>query len=760
MNVQDLLKCKTCGSPLNEQAAQSTNGVVRCPFCGNVWTIAKKETDPRALEFLRIGEHGLDVGRFQEAYEAYGKSAECDGEEPEAYFGMALAEFGVRYIKDEVNNRLQPICYRPTDKKFSSNKNYRTAIGFATNEQRAEYERRANEIDHINREFYDLQQSGLDYDCFLCVKVTGEDGGKTEDAKDADEIWLMLREKGYMPFYSERDLRNETGADYEARILYALYTSESMIVICRDEAYLQTPWVKNEYTRFLSLMREQEKDTDAVTIAYWGNVIEKLPGKSGKIQGVDLAKRGSDDRIVNFVEAHTPEHKKKKEAERKAKEEEQNQLQQQLEEMRRQMAEMAAAQPTQDDLKPRSEDDSAKAQRIEKFETLLQLFVYISPVLLSVIFALILFSNHEQISIISNFAGWCFGWVFFTITSLLTSIVLLKCKFGWGYSVGWATNDIKSRVSAVVLSMVMIMFSIIGFSNAGKLSSDFYPPNDIAISVTGKTTSIDGNTMLDGTYRVSSYKTNISFSIANTGEIMISSIKGQLTFYNGTTRVGTYNVQFTGEYYGGSTTDVYVTFTETESNSLYNTSYDDLGVTFQITVLTIKYTDHEYSGDSMILKPIGNLSATENNYRYAVTLHNQGKYSEALPLFQSLGDYKESEQYAKVCEHKSFYEILENDLYSMAGGNAILPDDYSVQSYSSSDYFGWQKCFSATLDVPASQGDAYRTAFITKLKSNGYTEQDAYTYIKGLTTIYIDYVTYYDEQTHGYMHYYAWKNNT
>ena len=349
-NVLDMLKCKTCGSPLNEQAAQSANGVVKCPFCGNVWTIAKKETDPRALEFLRIGEHELDVGHFQEAFEAYDKSAECDGEEPEAYFGMALSEFGVRYIKDEVNNRLQPICYRPTDKKFSLNKNYRMAVGFATDEQQSEYKRRADEIDYINQKFYELQQAGVDYDCFLCVKVTGEDGDKTEDSKDADYIWQMLTDKGYKPFYSERNIRGQTGADYEAVILHALFTSETMIVVCRDEAYLQTPWVKNEYTRFLQMMRREDKETDAITVAYGGRVIETLPGKRGKIQGIDLDRRDMNDLITKFVEEHTPEHKKKKEAERAAKEaeeqrrlQEQEALKRQLEDVRQQMTEMAAA---------------------------------------------------------------------------------------------------------------------------------------------------------------------------------------------------------------------------------------------------------------------------------------------------------------------------------------------------------------------------------------------------------------------------------
>ncbi len=338
-------KCKTCGAPLDELAAKSTDGLVTCQFCGNVWTVPKHDITPDALQFLHIGEHDLDTGKFDDAFSAYKKAAELDSKEPEAYFGMALAEFRIQYLKDHVNNRVQPICYEVTDKKFTDSGSYLRALLNATPEQKVEYEKKGAEIDYILGEFFKLKQAGIDYDCFICVKVTDDKTKQlTEDSKDADYIYRLLQDKGYKPFFSERELRNVTGADYEARILYALATSECMLVVCRNEEYLQTPWVKNEYMRFLKLINDEEKESDSITIVFNGKPIEKLPNKNGKIQGINFALRESDSKIINFVDSHTPEAKARRIEEERRKAEEQQETAKRFKELEEQVKNAATSQ--------------------------------------------------------------------------------------------------------------------------------------------------------------------------------------------------------------------------------------------------------------------------------------------------------------------------------------------------------------------------------------------------------------------------------
>lgn len=337
-------KCKNCGAAL--EFADAENGVVTCEFCYSTFTLAKRQTTPRALEFLNMGEHELDVCNFDGAYKAYRKAAEECPDEPEAYWGMALASARVQYLRDIVNNRLQPVCHETSPKRLTEDENYRKALSLATPEQKDEYIKKAEEIEEIRGEFYKLRQSGLGYDCFLCVKVT--DGNRhTEDSVMALSLYHKLKAAGYKPFYSEEEMAGRTGADYEALILYALNVSRCMLLICTEERYLKTPWVENEYTRFAEMLHDEEKSRGSIAIVFGEKPIERIPGMRGKIQGVKFNSFDALDRIQNFVRRFTSENTEAKTREEETKEREEE-LRRQLEEMRRQMDELkkGAEKPT------------------------------------------------------------------------------------------------------------------------------------------------------------------------------------------------------------------------------------------------------------------------------------------------------------------------------------------------------------------------------------------------------------------------------
>ena len=347
MSELQSFKCKNCGALF--QAATNENGVLKCEYCDSIFTIPKKDSNNEVLQFLQIGEHNLDACHFDEAYTAFEKASQLNDKEPEAYWGMALAEFKVQYIKDAVNNRLQPICHEFNDKEFQANKNYLKALKCAGAEQKSEYFSKAQDIDYIREEFLKLQQSGLDYDCFICVKVsqTGVEQADiskknwTNDAYNADSIYDLLKRHDFRPFFSEREIKGRSGANYEAMILYALYTAETMLVVCSDEEYLRTPWVKNEYTRFKSLIKNEEKENDSLTIVYNGKPIDRLPGdNNGRIQGIDYSKREADFEIVKFVQNHTPIARAKREEEERRKHSQNEEIKKQIEEQKKAQKEL------------------------------------------------------------------------------------------------------------------------------------------------------------------------------------------------------------------------------------------------------------------------------------------------------------------------------------------------------------------------------------------------------------------------------------
>ena len=294
------LRCKNCDAGIDVRRA--VGGVVKCSFCGSVFTLPKPEQDSRVLSQLGIGQNELDCCAFDRAYTAFSKAAELDSSEPEAHFGMALADFKVQYLRDRVNNKLQPVCHEINGKTFSDSSDYPRALSLATPAQKKEYTRKAEEIDYIRREFFALSKSGAAYDCFICVKVTGEDGRPTSDSADAGKIYNALRKSGYKPFYSEFDIGTRTGADYEAMILYALYVARRMLIVCYNEEYLKTRWVKNEYTRFVSMIADEQKEKNSITFVFRGKPVERLPGVRGKIQGIDFGSFDALDKIRAFID--------------------------------------------------------------------------------------------------------------------------------------------------------------------------------------------------------------------------------------------------------------------------------------------------------------------------------------------------------------------------------------------------------------------------------------------------------------------------
>ena len=297
--------CKNCNAPLD--MAEAKNGVVTCAFCGSVFTLPKKDASDKVRKHLDAGETALDQCRFDDALASYTKAIEADGSEPEGYWGRALARNRVQYLRDTVNNRLQPICHEAAADPFTADPDYKRALTLATPEQKAEYAKKAEEIDYIRRTFYAFGSEGLTYDCFICVKVTDENGNPTRDSLDATRIYMELQRAGYKPFFSEYEMGGRTGADYEALILYALHKAPCMLIVCSDAKYLETKWVRNEFTRFYAMLADEEKERDSITIAYKGKVVERLPGVKGRIQGVDLTNLTAMDRIRAFIDSHDAE---------------------------------------------------------------------------------------------------------------------------------------------------------------------------------------------------------------------------------------------------------------------------------------------------------------------------------------------------------------------------------------------------------------------------------------------------------------------
>ena len=300
------IRCIRCNTPLD--AKNIKDGVLECSHCKEVMTFPKGSQSANVKEIIELGKNNLDICNFDEAYKLFSRVIELDSKEPEGYFNRALARYQIQYLRDFDKNRMQPICHIVNDKKFSEDNDYIKALQYASDKQKKEYQRKAIAIDEIKKEFLRLEKQNINYDCFLCVKVSDnqryDSNGKklkTEDANKAYQLYNLLAQENYSPFYSEAILTNYSGEAYEAHILYALHKAKCMLIVCSDESYLDTPWVKNEYMRWKSFIESKEKEEGSITIVYLDKPIEHIPTFKQRIQSIDYNSLNNFGKICAFI---------------------------------------------------------------------------------------------------------------------------------------------------------------------------------------------------------------------------------------------------------------------------------------------------------------------------------------------------------------------------------------------------------------------------------------------------------------------------
>ncbi|MEG1609185.1 MAG: toll/interleukin-1 receptor domain-containing protein, partial [Clostridia bacterium] len=82
---------------------------------------------------------------------------------------------------------------------------------------------------------------------------------KTDDYHLGYQIYNDLGKNGYKVFFSPESLKGKGGENYEPLIFNALDTSAVMLTLCTENKdYLNTTWVKNEWSRFVELMERNE----------------------------------------------------------------------------------------------------------------------------------------------------------------------------------------------------------------------------------------------------------------------------------------------------------------------------------------------------------------------------------------------------------------------------------------------------------------------------------------------------------------------
>lgn len=281
------LKCKMCGGNLKiiDKISYTT-----CEYCGSTMTLPNLNDDRIVNLFNRANQYRLQ-NEFDKAMATYENILAEDNSNAEAHWGVILAKYGIEYVEDPNTHNRVPTCHRVQYESILSDLDYKEAIKNAQdNKAKTLYEKEATQIAEIQKNILAVARNEKPYDIFICYKETDNNGQRTKDSVFAQDIYNQLVQAKYNVFFSRITLEDKLGTEYEPYIFSALNSAKVMLVIGTTKENFEAVWVKNEWSRFLELLR---KDKNRVLIpCYRDMVAYDLPDELSLFQAQDMSKIG------------------------------------------------------------------------------------------------------------------------------------------------------------------------------------------------------------------------------------------------------------------------------------------------------------------------------------------------------------------------------------------------------------------------------------------------------------------------------------
>lgn len=282
-----IIKCKMCGGDI-DFIPGATYGT--CEYCGSTSTIPQAEDENKLKRYNRAN-HFRRQCEFDKAVAAYEKILEQDDTDAEAHWGAVISRFGIEYVEDPATHQRIPTCHRVQVASILTDEDYLAAVENAPDEEsRRIYQEEAARIAEIQKGILAISANEKPYDVFICYKETDENGQRTRDSQWAQDVYYGLTEQGLKVFFSRITLEDKLGQQYEPYIFAALNSAKVMVVIGSKPEYFNAVWVKNEWSRYLSLMKHDHKRL--LIPCYRGMDPYDLPEELSMLQSQDMSKIG------------------------------------------------------------------------------------------------------------------------------------------------------------------------------------------------------------------------------------------------------------------------------------------------------------------------------------------------------------------------------------------------------------------------------------------------------------------------------------
>lgn len=280
-----VFKCKMCGGTLEVKDGVS---VAECEYCGTTQTLPTSNDEVLVNLFNRANNLRIKC-EFDKAAEVYEKILDVDNTQAEAHWGIVLCKYGVEYVEDPHTNERIPTCHRTQMESILTDADYQSTIKYADTVAASVYETQAKEINELQKKILQIVKSEKPFDVFICYKETDDAGTKTRDSVIANEIYHELTNSGMKVFFAAITLEDKLGEEYEPYIYAALTSAKVMLVLGTKPEYFNAVWVKNEWSRYLHLMRTDREKKRTLIPCFRDMDAYDLPDDFSHLQALDMA---------------------------------------------------------------------------------------------------------------------------------------------------------------------------------------------------------------------------------------------------------------------------------------------------------------------------------------------------------------------------------------------------------------------------------------------------------------------------------------
>ena len=299
-----VFKCKMCGGALEINDNQT---VATCEYCGTTQTLPKLDDDKRANMYDRAN-HFRRNNEYDKAMGIYEQILNEDNTDAEAYWSLVLCKYGIEYVEDPTTHKRIPTVNRTQYTSIFDDDNYKSALQYADGYQKQVYQEEAKAINEIQKNILAISQNEEPFDVFICYKETDNAGRRTPDSVLANELYYQLTQEGFKVFFARITLEDKLGTAYEPYIFAALNSAKAMVVLGTKPEYFNAVWVRNEWSRYLSLIKQGQKKV--LIPAYKDMDPYDLPDEFSHLQAQDMSKLGFMQDLIRgikkIVQADTP----------------------------------------------------------------------------------------------------------------------------------------------------------------------------------------------------------------------------------------------------------------------------------------------------------------------------------------------------------------------------------------------------------------------------------------------------------------------